>query len=212
MARPAWFDAARLWLVLDEQAAQPRSLLEVTQLAIAGGVDVVVFRHKGWAADEILRLGVPIRELCRQTGTPFVLNHYPELVEELQPDALQLGVEDGAAGNLPLPAGMALGYSAHSVAEARARLGQGCDYCFLGPIFPTPSKAQFGAPLGLDAVQVPAELELPVVFIGGITALNLPDVVAARGQRVAVIREINSSTDPQAAAARLKALLNAAGS
>ena len=41
-----WIIASRLWLVLDRHAADPRTLPEVTRLAVSGGVDAGLCRIK----------------------------------------------------------------------------------------------------------------------------------------------------------------------
>jgi len=71
----------------------------------------------------------------------------------------------------------------------------------VGPIFATPSKAAFGAPLGLDVLTTLAGL--PIVAIGGITADRTADVRRAGASGVAVVRAILEATDPSAAAAAL---------
>jgi thiamine-phosphate pyrophosphorylase len=206
---PAWFPAAALWLVLDEQAAAPRTMHEVTRLALAGGADAVVFRHRHAPAVEVLELGKPVRAMCRERNVPFILSHYAELARELQPEAVQLGVADPPLAEVRHIVGprVALGFSAHSLGEARAKLREGCDYCFLGPVYATPEKLKYGAPLGLGAVSGAGELADSLVFIGGINRHNVLEVLAAGGQRIAVISAVQHGDDPQAAALELKALL-----
>jgi thiamine-phosphate pyrophosphorylase len=47
----------------------------------------------------------------------------------------------------------------------------GADYLLLGPIFATPSKLQYGAPLGLSKLRdVTSQVSIPVFALGGITA------------------------------------------
>jgi thiamine-phosphate pyrophosphorylase len=205
----AWLADARLWLVLDRAAAAPRSLPEVTAACIAGGVDAVVFRMKDATPQEALPVAQEVRKVCRGAGVPFVLSRFVTLVDTLQPDALHLGAADGAlsTARLLLPQSIALGYSAHSVAEAELAHDSGADYVFLGPIFDTPSKRDYGAPLGLPAVEDGSRLETPVIFIGGINATTLPQAVAAGAKRVAAISALQADDDPTAAALCLRNLL-----
>jgi thiamine-phosphate pyrophosphorylase len=204
-----WIDGSRLWLVLDRDAAAPRSLPEATQLCIEGGVDAVVFRMKNAEHREAIRLATDVREMCRKESTPFVLAHYAHLVHELAPDALHLGVEDRplAEMNLLFGSRMAIGFSAHSVAEAARALAQGADYAFLGPIFDTPRKRLYGPPLGDQVICEAEQLPSPVVYIGGMNEQTIPLANAAGANRVAAISALLSVPDPRAAARRLKALL-----
>jgi thiamine-phosphate pyrophosphorylase len=213
MEPASWLDTARLWLVLDRHAAQPRTLTAAAQLCIAGGVDAVLCRIRDLPRDEVRELALPLRVACWETATPFVMSHDVELTQELHADGLQLGVGDPPLAQLKeaLGEGVALGYSTHSVAEAVACQEEGADYVFLGPIFPTPAKLKYGLPLSVSVVApAVAALRVPVVFIGGITAGNLPEILLAGGRRMAAIAALQAQPDPQAAAARLKALLSTA--
>jgi thiamine-phosphate pyrophosphorylase len=50
------------------------------------------------------------------------------------------------------PRGFRVGVSTHSPEEASAALEAGADIVVIGPIFDTPSKRRFGAPLGVEAL------------------------------------------------------------
>jgi thiamine-phosphate pyrophosphorylase len=64
-----------------------------------------------------------------------------------------------------------VGVSCHSLAEAVAAEKAGADYLLLGPIFATPSKLQYGVPLGLATLrEVTLQVSIPVFALGGITA------------------------------------------
>jgi thiamine-phosphate pyrophosphorylase len=197
--------------VLDRLAAAPRTLPEVTQHAIRGGVDAVLCRIKDAPAAEVRRLAQPVREICRRAGTPFVMSHFANLALELDADGVQLGLGDPPAAQVIDLVGtrMAVGYSTHGVGEARNCFAEGVDYVFLGPIFATPEKLKYGPPLGVDAVSQSAGLPGPVVLIGGINADNCEQVVQAGGKRVAAISALQRTSDLAAQARRMKAILSA---
>lgn len=209
MSDLSWIERSRLWLVLDREAAKPRSLPEATKLCIEGGVDVVVFRMKDAGPAEALTLATEVRAVCRTESTPLVLAHFAHLAHELAPDALHLGVADRPLAEMRQLFGdrMAIGFSAHSVAEAEHALAQGAAYTFLGPIFDTPSKLQFGSPLGCDVINEAQQLPKPVIYIGGMNEQTIPLAVAAGAKRIAAISALLSGPDPREAARRLKALL-----
>ena len=184
-----WIIASRLWLVLDRHAADPRTLPEVTRLAVSGGVDAVLCRIKDAPLADVARLAAEVRAACRELATPFVMSHFPELAVSLQADAVQLG------------------FSTHGAGEARDCLAAGADYVFLGPVFPTPEKLKYGAPLGLSAVRAAAALPGPVVFIGGINMGNVGSIVQAGGLRIAAIGALQRVADPRAAALDLSGKL-----
>jgi thiamine-phosphate pyrophosphorylase len=103
----------------------------------------------------------------------------------------------GAAGRT-----LWIGRSTHAPDEAAGAERDGADYVVLGPIYDTPSKRAYGAPLGLSALRrCPAHF--PVVAIGGVTAARVPELLAAGAAGVAVVREILGAGDPEAAARAL---------
>jgi thiamine-phosphate pyrophosphorylase len=70
-----------------------------------------------------------------------------------------------------------------------------------GPVFPTPSKAVYGEPLGLAQLTRACEAVTgPVFALGGIKQANLSQVTAAGCYRVALISDILAAPDPAAAA------------
>lgn len=77
-----------------------------------------------------------------------------------------------------------------------------------GPVYFTPSKADFGAPQGLKALQIIVENStLAVYAIGGIKAENLLEVKSVGSRGVALISAIMSAEDPALAAKQIIALL-----
>lgn len=198
-----WYREALLWLVLDEEAAQPRSLPEVTRLAIMGGVDAVLCRLKSQSAEQVYALAREVREICLEMGCPFVMSHHAAMAVHLGAEGLQLGRGDIslAAARELAGQGIALGWSSHSLAEARAAFAAGADYVFLGPVFHTPSKASYGPPLGLEAVREASSAGLPgpLVCIGGIDFQNLDELLAAGARQVAAIRALQATDEPASA-------------
>jgi len=205
-----WFLKAKLFLVLDKEAALPRTLEEVTELAITGGVQAVVLRMIDAQIRDILDQGRKVGALCKKGGVPFILSHNPRLSQILHPDGVHLGKRD-----LPIPdvkrlapRGTVIGYSAHSVDEARRAVELGADYFFLGPIFATPSKLKYGPPLGVGVIsEIPKEILPRAVFIGGIDENNVLELKKHGGKRIAVIRAINSAENIIAAVKRLLELI-----
>ena len=97
-----------------------------------------------------------------------------------------------------------IGRSCHRAAELRDAATEGCTYATLSPIFPSASKPGYGPGLGPAALQ---DAALPVLALGGVTASNAGDCLAAGAAGVAVMGEIMRAEDPaQVVAALLDAL------
>ena len=87
-----------------------------------------------------------------------------------------------------------IGVSCHSLEAAKSAEIAGADYVFFGPIFPTPSKAQYGEPQGLDRLaEVCREVSIPVLAIGGRTLDNAPSGLQAGASGLAAIRLFQDS-------------------
>jgi thiamine-phosphate pyrophosphorylase len=98
-------------------------------------------------------------------------------------------------------------------AEAdRARTG-GADYWSIGSVYPTGSKPDAGAPIGVAGFAALAALVppgVPCVAIGGITAEGVADLCAAGASGIAAISAVFTAPDVEAATRRLRDAVDAA--
>jgi thiamine-phosphate pyrophosphorylase len=158
------------------------------RLAVEGGATVVQLRLKDVPTLELVERGRPIAAVAREAGVTFVVNDDVEAALALDADGVHLGRGDRGK-ELASAAGLLLGISATSVYEALAGVEQGAAYIGAGPVWPTPSKPDAGAPIGLDGLAAICEaVRVPVVAIGGIDASNAGDCVRAGAKGVAVVR------------------------
>ncbi|HEY5599646.1 MAG TPA: thiamine phosphate synthase, partial [Candidatus Manganitrophaceae bacterium] len=74
----------------------------------------------------------------------------------------------------------------------------------LGPVYETPSKRPYGAPLGIDTFRkAKRSVTIPLFAIGGINRARLKEVFDAGADGVAVISAITAAEDIQKAAQEL---------
>ena len=144
-----------------------------------------------------------------------------EQLDALEQRAVGLHVPDGpltglgiAPGTRPtrdiLPQGLVVSRSVHSIEAAVQAERDGADMLVLGTVFPSSSHPD-GPTIGLDGVRAVCDaVSIPVIGIGGITAANAGDVIRAGASGVAVISAIFDAEDPRAAAAELRAAIDAA--
>jgi len=81
-----------------------------------------------------------------------------------------------------------IGRSTHAPEEVAAARDAGADYVTFGPVYPTPSKAAYGPPPGLDGLRRAVASGLPVLALGGVDAGRLEEVAAAGAAGAAGIR------------------------
>ena len=86
------------------------------------------------------------------------------------------------------PANFLIGVSTHSVAEATAAQTHGADFIVSGPVYDTPSKRDYGSPLGLAKLaEVCRAVEIPVLALGGITLKNFREPLQHGAAGIAAI-------------------------
>jgi thiamine-phosphate pyrophosphorylase len=197
-------------LVTDRHACGDRLLDEVVQAAVEGGVNVVQVREKDLPGGELYDLVTRIIHAVRPHALVFV-NERLDVALAAGADGVQLG-----ATALPIEAArpladpMLLGRSVHEVSAAGEAAARGADLLLAGTIFASNSHPGI-PPAGPPLIRkMAAATTVPLIGIGGITAANAGQVIAAGASGVAVITEILRALDPRAAAAKLVAAIEEA--
>lgn len=199
------FADVRLYMLVDLGRCGG-SIRDLVRAAIAGGVDAVQLRMKNVCDDELLALAAELRELTDETGKILIINNRPDIAAIVGADGLHLGQHDlpVAESRRLLRPGAIVGRSTHSARQAKAAVNEGADYVGVGPVFQTDTK-DAGPPVGPELVKaIVEEVSLPVVAVGGITAENAAEVVAAGAHCLAVSSALCAAADPKAAAQEIK--------
>jgi thiamine-phosphate pyrophosphorylase len=192
-------DRRRLYLVTPVRPAFDDFL----DAAIRGGVDLVQVRDRALLDGELLDAVANATEVTNRHKVPLGVNERVDLAIIAEADFVHVGQDDVPVEDLR-PFRLPVGLSTHAPEEIDAARA---DYIGVGPVYSTPTKE--GRPaVGLELVRYAAEhARAPWFAIGGIDASNMADVVAAGASRVAVVRAIGDATDPERAAAELRAAL-----
>ena len=214
--------SARLYLCTDARRERG-DLAEFADAALAGGVDIVQLRDNGSVGEQRFGALEARRELdalailadaARRHGALLAVNDRADVARAAGADVLHLGQDD-----LPLDVArdivgpdVVIGRSTHDAEQADAAASvespEGPDYFCVGPCWPTPTKPGRSAP-GLDLVRTAAGIGAtkPWFAIGGIDVARVPEVLAAGGTRIVVVRAITGAEDPEAAARALVSAL-----
>ena len=200
-----------LYAIVDSQALNGRSHLEVTNQLIRGGAKTIQLRDKLRSKDELLPIAQQLKNLCSEHGVLFIMNDYLDLALAAGADGLHLGQKDlpiRIARKL-LPIDIILGCSVTTVDQAIAAELGGADYIAVGSIYPTSSKER-ATVVGLERLrQVRQAVSLPLIGIGGINKDNAAEVIAAGANSVAVISAILQAEDIEEAARQIIARFEA---
>ena len=199
-----------LVLITDCTRLRGRSIEDVVADAVLGGANAVQLREKDRSHSAAVSLGGRVREAIAGRAMFFV-NGDIDCAFVLHTDGVHLP-EDGAATaatRARLGPDVLISRAVHSVEAAVRAEREGADVVQFGTVFETASKPG-RAPTGLEGVRaVCAAVRIPVIAIGGITAANASDVIAAGAAGVAVIGAIFDADDPRSAAAALREALDA---
>ena len=165
-----------------------RRLIEQAKWAVASNVDLIQVRERDLEAARLADLVRDIVRVSRGTGTRVVVNDRLDVALACDADGVHLRHDSipAEAVRTITPAAFLVGRSAHGVAEAQ-KAGP-VDYLVVGTVFPTPSKPDATATLGLDGLaDVVQAVAIPVLAIGGITRERLDEVAATGAAGVAAI-------------------------
>ncbi len=193
----------------DDEAARA-ALLQGIRGALDAGADWVQIREKDLEGRTLANLVRAAMETS--PGRRIFVNDRLDVAIAARAAGVHLGGESlpveevvkwCRAGHVP--ADFLVGRSCHSMEEAVAAQGGGADYLFFGPVFATPSKAEYGPPQGIEKLkEACSRVRIPVLAIGGITVENAAECCLAGAAGVAAIRLFQESADVAAVVARLR--------
>lgn len=194
-----------LYLILTDPVAGYEACAKA---AVDCGVRYLQLRMKDAPRATVLETARTLRAITRRTQTRFIVNDDLAVAIESDADGIHLGQGDQSldearkAWGVP---GKLFGLSTHSIAQATDALTLSPDYIGVGPVFPTPTKANHDPALGIDGVgNIMNTSPLTAVAIGGIDAGNLPQLLDAGIGNFCVVRAVNDAPDPAAAIRQLQ--------
>ncbi len=184
-------------LVLTDRTRCAGSLTGTVAAAVAAGARAVVLREKDLPAAERARLAAELREVLDPVGGLLV-------VAGVDPAGTADAVHLAARDPFPAPRPALVGRSCHDRAEVAQAAAEGCDWVFVSPVFPTPSKPGYGpalGPAGLAALLAGAP---PAYALGGVGPGDVGACLAAGAAGIAVMGAVMA--DPGSVRAYLGAL------
>lgn len=168
-----------------------QDILNQVSAAVAAGVHLIQLREKSLTASVLFELTALAAEITRGTSTRLLVNDRADIAAGAGADGVHLTTRSLEPEIVRKTFGddFLIGVSTHSLAEATAARDGGADFVVFGPIFPTPSKGEYGPPLGVDRLaNVASDLApFPVLAIGGISTENAQECLRAGASGIAGI-------------------------
>jgi thiamine-phosphate pyrophosphorylase len=204
--------ALRLYLVTDQPSLKGRTLIDVVQAAVQGGVTCVQLREKHASSRDFYAQAVALMELLTPLNIPLIINDRLDIALACGAPGVHLGQSDmpvDVARKL-LPPEVFIGWSVETLDEVSRSATLPLDYLGVSPVFATPTKTDTATPWGLEGLQrIRAATDLPLVAIGGIHLGNAAEVMQAGAHSLAVVSAICSADDPRAASQQLRDVIDA---
>ena len=193
-----------LYAITDENLIPEKHFNQIVESALQGGAKIIQYRDKSNDQEKRLHQATILQSLCKKYKSLCIINDDIELAKEINADGVHLGKDD------------------NSIAEARKVLGNdaiigvscyndlnlavdaernSADYVAFGAIFPSPTKPN-AAVADLDIISnAKSKLTIPICVIGGITEINIHQVVEHGSDMAAVISSLFSVNDTKDTAA-----------
>ncbi|KAJ1666599.1 thiamine biosynthetic bifunctional enzyme [Coemansia sp. RSA 1813] len=179
-----------LYLVTDSgMVPKGRTLPQIVDEAIQGGVTIVQLREKNTETKEFIDLAISVKAVTGRAGVPLLVNDRIDVALAADADGVHIGQDD-----MPLSEARRLlgndkiiGVSVTTTQEAEAAINGGADYLGIGTCYSTATKDVKVTPQGPQgvravwehALQVGRSASRPVraVTIGGVNSYNAVHVL-----------------------------------
>lgn len=203
------FPTRGLYAVTDTVLCHRLGVDECVRQAIDGGAVVIQYRDK--STDQVKRQheAASLLTICRRSRVPLIVNDDLELAAKIGADGVHLGRDDHslARARAVLGPNSFVGVSCYnSIDLALAAQANGATYVAFGSFFPSVTKPG-ATPVSPSIIRHGrAELQLPVVGIGGITTTNGGALLDAGVDLLAVVSGIFALPSPREAARQFSSI------
>jgi thiamine-phosphate pyrophosphorylase len=168
-----------------------RHILLQVSTAVAVGIQLIQIREKNLPARVLFELTASVVAIARGSSTRILVNDRADVAASAGAHGVHLTMRSlmPALIRKTFGADFLIGASTHSLDEAREAQKGGADFAVFGPIFPSPSKERYGAPLGMDRLaEAVREMQpFPLIALGGISTRNARECLRAGAGGIAGI-------------------------
>ena len=179
-------------------------------MALEGGCSWIQLRMKDAADEDIIATARKLRPICSEYKATFVIDDHVDIARLVHADGVHLGKNDMpvAEARRLLGTDYIIGGTANTFKDVEALYRDGADYIGCGPYRFTTTKKNLSPILGLCGYQQivadmhRAEIDIPIVAIGGIKYEDIEPIMQTGVNGMAVSGSILNADDPVGEMAR----------
>ena len=189
----------KLYLVTDPYLCATFGLLNTVNAAVKGGITMVQLRDKEASTKDRIGVGKELQKILKDTEIPLIVNDDVEAALAIDADGIHVGQNDKSTVEIRGKVGKdkIVGLSCETIEDAKAADPALVDYIGISPVFPTPTKSDFNAYIGLDGISdIVNATSLPSVAIGGLKREHCGKIFSTGCQGMAVVSAICGKDDP----------------
>jgi thiamine-phosphate pyrophosphorylase len=186
-----------LYAILDVAAVDSEA--RIPEVLAQNGVGLIQVRDKHATARAVFESSKGLVARLSPKKVRVIVNDRPDIAAIVGASGVHVGQDD-----LPVEAARAcsggdlwVGVSTHNLEQFQLAVGTSADYIAVGPVFPTATKENPDAVVGLDLIRAARRLtRKPLVAIGGITVQSAELVYRAGADSIAVVSDLLSAPNP----------------
>lgn len=199
----------RLYAVTDRTWLQGRSLAEVVEEALQGGVTFLQLREKTLTEEMFLQEARIIKEIAAKYHVPFVINDNVGIAKAVDADGVHVGQGDMELmeARRILGPDKIIGVSAHNVQEAVLAEQNGADYLGVGAFHDTSTKKDTHVVTKETYRAIREAVSIPIVAIGGISRGNIRELEGYGVDGAAVVSAVFASENIRDACRELRSCI-----
>lgn len=194
-----------LYAITDRTWLNGRTLEDVVEQSLMGGVDIIQLREKNLDFNSFLESAIKIRKLTEKYGVPLIINDNVEVCIKSNANGVHIGQGDmplSKARNI-LGNDKIIGVTAKTIEQAQKAQLNGADYIGVGAMFGSTTKKD-AIPLSFNQLaDIRKSVTIPIVAIGGINADNINQFANTNVDGIAVVSAIYGQNDIKSATENL---------
>ncbi len=198
-----------LYLVTDRTILKEKNLEKAIEEAILGGVTLVQLREKDIDTRNLFEISKKVKKITDRYNIPLIINDRIDVALAVDAGGVHVGQSDMPADVVRKIIGdeKIVGVSVGNLKEAKDAKKQGADYLGVGAIFSTSTKKDAKSVSLDELIKIRANVEIPIVAIGGINQYNVNNLKNTNIDGISVISAILGRENVKKAAEELKGVL-----